>query len=261
MIKKIKIFIVTYNDYDSLNANLESLFALDFIHCDVSVHVINNHTNFRLNEKFVDKVTVLHNQTRPNFSRGHLSRNWNQALINEFQNLNASDCDLVIGCQDDIVWNSDAFQKLLSIHEKYSFYTCAPGDGLWSIKPEAVKKIGMWDERFCAITYQEADYFLRAVKYNREHSSINDVHHKRVHNPTEHIAKKVIGTRKHSAESQFVWKYTLSLFQKKWPGMSPESWSNLSVIPDCVLENYVLYPYFEKDIEANNNCYFPFQIN
>lgn len=258
---RIKIFIVSYNDYDSLNSNLESLFSLDFSNCDVSVHVINNHTNFKINEKYADRVRVLHNQTRPNFSRGHLSRNWNQALINGFHDLNKPDCDIVIGCQDDIVWNSGAFQKLLSIHDKYSFYTCAPGDGLWSIKPEAVKKIGMWDERFCAITYQEADYFIRAVKYNKEFSSINDNHHRRVHNPTEHIAKKVIGIRKHSTESQYVWKYTLTLFQKKWPGISPESWTDLSAIPDCKIENFVYYPYFEKDIELRGKNYSEFSLN
>ena len=39
--------------------------------------------------------------------------------------------------------------------------------------------MGIWDERYCGIAYQEADYILRSAFHNPERSSINDQLHLR----------------------------------------------------------------------------------
>lgn len=92
---RIKIYFVTYMESQVLNETLDSFFST----CDnnkfCEICIINNHSIFFLEEKFVDKVRVIHNCGRPDFSTGHLSRNWNQAILHGFQNLNKLDCDIL----------------------------------------------------------------------------------------------------------------------------------------------------------------------
>ena len=66
------------------------------------------------------------------------------------------------------------FQNCLELHKKYSFIQFGRGCGFMSFKPEAIKKIGLWDERFCNIGFHEADYFLRAFLFNNESTTLND---------------------------------------------------------------------------------------
>lgn len=252
---KIKIYIVTYNDREVLNRNLSSLHDTDL--SDVEITVINNHSNFFIEPKFT-QVKVLHNSTRPDFSKGHLARNWNQAILNGFKDLNNPDCDILATCQDDTLWNADWKQSLIGIHQKYSFYACDWGDAMCSYLPQAVKTIGMWDERFNAISHQEGDYFLRAFLYNRDFSSINDVIHARVWNPTHSIIDR---TQQHSREHNGrtdAMAYTSSLFWSKW-GIDSQSWDieklkSMSTVP--LIQNFVYYPYFEKNIDFVGKNYY-----
>jgi hypothetical protein len=255
---RIKIYIVSYNHRESLDNNLSSLFAVDFKEHNVEIYIINNHSNFSMNESFYDKVHVLHNSTRPNFSNGHLSRNWNQALMNGFKDLSNPDCDIVVCAQDDTIWFADSIEKLVEIHKTYSFYTCTFGDGFCSYTSEAVKLIGMWDERFCALTFQEADYFLRAHLYNKEMSSINDrIVHGRVLNATsEIVGRKNI---RDQSSNNYVYRYSKNLFKLKWPDYEPEQWDDKigSLSTTSAITNFVLYPYFEKHINLDGKNYFP----
>jgi len=254
---KIKIYIVTYNDKEILEKNLTSLYQTDLT--DVEINIINNHSNFYIDDKFKD-INIFHNKLRPDFSRGHLSRNWNQAIINGFKDLTNPDCDILITCQDDTIWKPEWRDILYSIHENFSFYTCGWGDALCSYKPEAVKNIGLWDERFNGISHQEADYFIRAFLYNRNYSSINDHQHKRVWNETTNIIYRpnevIDNSREHNGR-EYVINYTHNLFIKKW-GIDPQPWNteNMSVIEKSIIENYILYPYFEKDINLTNKNYY-----
>jgi hypothetical protein len=175
----ISIYIVTYRSRVDLNNNIASILASG---ADVRINVINNHSEFFLEPKHEKAVTVLHNNLRPNFSLGHLARNWNQSLLHGFQDLRNPASDIVITVQDDVIFKSNWLPNLLDLHRRYSFITMGGGDAFCSYLPEAVRKIGMWDERFCSIGYQEGDYFLRALIYNRENSSINDIQHGRLHN-------------------------------------------------------------------------------
>ena len=60
--------------------------------------------------------------------------------------------------------------------------TFGQGDALQVMTPESIRTIGLYDERFCNIGYQEGDYFQRARILNNEKSSINDFTHLRLLN-------------------------------------------------------------------------------
>lgn len=253
---KVKIYIVTYNDVNSLYENLNSLMSSN-IDEEVEINVINNYSHLVLEEKY-NSINVLNNSLRPDFSRGHLSRNWNQALINGFKNLNDPDCDLVITTQDDIFWEKDWLPELKKIHETYSFYSADWGDNFCSHTPEFVKKVGIWDERFCGITFQEADYFLRSALFNLEGSSINDFHHGRVLNPTQQVIKRQNSNyRQHNGRNESH-DLTERLFKIKWHNMKPNDW-DLNYIKTMdkksTLSNFMLYPYFENSINKENGNY------
>lgn len=273
----INIYIVTYRSPVDLNNNIASILASG---ADVRINVINNHSEFFLEPKHEKAVTVLHNNLRPDFSTGHLARNWNQALIHGFRDLRNPASDIVITVQDDVIFEPDWLPRLVDLHRRYSFITMGGGDAFCSYLPEAMRRIGLWDERFCNIGFQEADYFLRALIYNRDDSSINDLIHARVHNALEgnaitslpfhmeldnaaereglkRTASMLITTphmkmhRKnaHNASMKFH-SLTESLFRRKW-GVSPRDWSaEHYAVRKPLIQNYITYPYFERDIEG-----------
>jgi len=149
---KIKIFIVTYQGENHLRDNLRSLFSG---HNDefneIEVNIINNHSEFKIDKEFQGLVNVYHNTLRPDFSTGHLARNWNQAIINGFKSLVNPDCELLITSQDDVIWKSDWYSTLTEIMQKYTFYTSGNGDAFCCYRAEAIRNIGLWDERFCTL--------------------------------------------------------------------------------------------------------------
>ena len=63
------------------------------------------------------------------------------------------------------------------MHKDFNFIVGSFGDNLVSYTSEAVKKIGIWDENFSGIQYKEADYWLRALIFNKDKSMINDTLH------------------------------------------------------------------------------------
>jgi len=146
---KLKFYIVTYNRYNDLHTTLDSLFNTDLFvnklydNWSKEVYIVNNHSNFNLAPKYQDKVTVLHNTMRPDFSCGHLSRNYNEIFINAFKDLNNPDCDLLMHSHDDNIFHPNFFEQLLLYHERYNLITFSQGCGFMSYTAEAVKKIGM----------------------------------------------------------------------------------------------------------------------
>ena len=102
--KTIKIFIITYKRADVLNQLLDNIFTSDFKDVpDTEVNIINNHTNFKITSKFKDKVNVIHNMCRPDWSGANLGENWNQALILGFKSLRNPDSQIVVTLQNDCV--------------------------------------------------------------------------------------------------------------------------------------------------------------
>ena len=181
--KRIKLFICTYNDDEVLFKNLDSVVKSDLMSHDYEVHILNNYKRLELPEKYYDfNIEVINNEARPDFSRGHLSRSWNQGIVNGFKSVKNPDADYVILSQNDVEVTENWIENLLRYHEKYDFILFGDGDALQSMNIESVKKVGLYDERFCGIAYHESDYQFRQMLLNREKSSINDFGRNILHN-------------------------------------------------------------------------------
>lgn len=257
---KIKHYIVTYNNNEILDKSLDSMSSvMEKYDKDVyQIFIINNHSDIFVDPKFSNRVQILNNALRPDFSTGHLSRNWNQAIINGFTDLNNPDCDIIITSQNDCEFDGDFIPNLIEWHKKYSFIQFGAGDHYISYTVDAIIKVGLWDERFCNIGHQEADYFLRQLLYNTDGCSINDHKHLRVHNgEINNIIKHTTsghdrGDLSHMESKQY---HTISegVYVKKWGdipynhavnGWSYEKLNKLKPLTP----SFVYYPYFEKNI-------------
>lgn len=256
---RIKVFIVSYKSENFLKENVDSLLSSDLVKHDHEINVINNYTgSFEIEEYLIQKrIKILHNNLRPDFSTGHLSRNWNQAIINGIKDLKNPDCDILVLCQNDTFFQNDWCEQTINLHEKYEFITMGGGDQFHSYLPEHIKKVGLWDERFCNIGYQEADYFIRSYLYNKDKATINDPLHGRIHNP---VNNRIIATGDHynggcrREESHLAslayHPISKKVLHQKW-GEFEENWSEhkLGRLPrESLIDNYVYYPYFEKDV-------------
>ena len=286
--KLMKIYIVTYKRSDILNDTLDKLFSSDFSSFqNTEVNIINNHSEFHLSQEFANKVNVIHNELRPDWSNGNLAENWNQAILNGFKSLTKPDCKYLVTLQNDTSVHPDWCGNLIKMHEEFSFIVGKYGDNLVSYTPEAVKKIGMWDENFFGVQYKEADYWIRALIFNKNRSCINDILHgvelNNKHaleldttidrNFIEELGFKGSNTLKRKAdnsEHQEIWKtrsgmykqYAWKYFYEKWKGTwtsEPEkqgwikNWSqefidNPPDIRKSNIKNIIKYIYFEKDL-------------
>lgn len=263
---RIKIFIVSYQNEDFLKNNIKSLLSSDIVNYNYSISVINNYTSQFSLDEFCNEnnVEVLHNYLRPDFSTGHLSRNWNQCIINGFKDLNNPDADIVVLSQNDSLFLEKWGSYVVEQHKTFDFITMGGGDQYHSYTPNHVKKVGLWDERFCNIGYQEYDYFIRSFLHNKEKISINDIKHKRVFCP---IPNNIIvdddylvgGMRQDPLHLESV-KYhniSMNILINKWGIESEKPWNvdYLSTLSSSNIPNFIYYPYFEKDIDYSNKNY------
>mgnify|MGYP001195727330 CR=1 FL=1 len=258
---KIKIYVLTYDDEHHLNTGLNGLFSSNLAAYDTSVFIINNHTNFNLHKDFENRVSVLHNVLQPDFGTGHCGRNWNQALMHGFKDLNNPDCDLVVCIQDDTIYYSNWLGLLVKAHTEmgYEFVACGQGDNLCSYTPIAVKKTALWDERFCGLHYAEHDFFLRVAMYIGDKASINDRVHGRKYGynflPFSIIDKQswVPGEKKYQLGSARQWldETCHQILKAKWGKYCEElivsEYVNKPMKPN--IPGYIYYPYFEKGID------------
>lgn len=262
---KIKQYIVTYNNNHVLHDCLESIFnnLSDYELSILDVYVINNHSNFNINEKFKNKVNVIHNSGRPDFSTGHLARSWNQCIIHGFVDLNNPSADIVATCQNDTIFKKNYVNNLIELHKTYDFVNFGHGDNFISYSPNAIKKVGLWDERFCNIGHQETDYFIRIAKYLYNKSTYNDVgKHLPFHiNPVNNNIIEIIksGNQRNDVnhiKSKEYHTHSLNILLKKW-GISKHPVFLKSTYGDVLnytqlLNNYFYYPYFEKNIDIQS---------
>jgi hypothetical protein len=267
---KIRLFIVTYKRREKLAETLSSLLA-GIGSNQVDLFIINNHDDFHLDPAHAPFVRrVFHNQTRAPFSTGHLARNWNEAIILGFESLKSPACDLLITSQDDVEFRPGWLDRILTWSDKLSFMQFGAGDELCVYRPQAVTRTGLWDERYCHIGFQEADYFLRCVMHNPESSSINDFHHGRVYNPLENMKDEGLVVRlypeavKHSmaqADPVHAATYAYDLWSgnvfrqkygRQWRKLAGQWPAHIqSIAPKRFrIPTYAYYPYFEKDIRS-----------
>jgi len=266
---RVSIYIVTYRNPVDLNRNISSILASG---ADVQINVINNHSQFFLEPEHEKAVMVLHNSLRPDFSTGHLARNWNQALLHGFKDLKSPANDIVVTVQDDVLFKVDWLSRLVNLHRRYNFITQGIGDAFCSYLPEAVRKVGLWDERFCSIGWGEGDYFLRSLIYDRDGCSINDPAHGRLHNvvgggvdrhslSSDGTAKRAdallitcppmnVDRKDAHLTSLKFHPLAATVFKQKW-GVSDVQWTTEhQALRRSLVPNYLMYPYFEKDVEG-----------
>jgi hypothetical protein len=264
---KIKQYIVTYNNNKLLNKCLESMKGVTH-----EIFIIDNFGNCEI-EDFNLNVTIIKNELRPKFSTGHLSKDWNAGLVNGFQNLNNPDANIVILNQNDTIFKKNYVNKLIELHIKFDFIQMGSGDEFMSFTPSAVKQVGLFDERFCNIGFQEADYFLRCLLYNKNKSTINDNQHDRILNKLNDndiiLENVVCGHNREEQSTMDSSKYHKNshiMFNFKWKEFPldrnwsriPENYDLSNVKPQ--LSN-IMYPYFEKDINTLQQQNFIFNFN
>ena len=198
--RQIRVFIVIYKDLKNLQRLLLSIAHSDLLKHTHEVVVINNYgclkdlieriraENSRLNLRIID------NSVRPDFATGHLARDWNTALIQGFKDLDDPISDVVVLMQGDTnvkaSWASTLWDH--HINQNFSFLQAGAGDEIHSYTAEAVRDIGIWDERFCGIGFQEADYFFRA-KCSNVNIMLNDYHHGRWVHAKDTLSDQVLG--------------------------------------------------------------------
>lgn len=177
--KKMKIYVITYKRSEILNDSLDKLFSSDFSKLEnTEVNIINNHTDFKLKPEFEKRVNVLHNVLRPDWSNGNVSENYNQAFINGVKNLHKPATELLVTMQNDAAVHSNWCEHLFDMlyAQKFNFVVGHFGDNVVCHTPESIMNIGMWDENLPG-QYKEADYWIRALRQNRQGSCINDTLH------------------------------------------------------------------------------------
>lgn len=244
----MRVFICTYNNPQMLDRCLSNVLKVK----DIDVTVINNGIPLISKDK---NLKIINNVARPLFSAGHLARTWNQALMHGFVSLMEPATDFVVTLQDDVVLLDGWAENIVKHHQKYGFVQMGRGDEFCSYTAHSVQSIGMWDERFCNIQYQEADYFLRAKLFYGQWASINDDSsaHQRAHNKIENdlIDLGVLtGNDRHeeyNTRSKIYQSHSAMMFEKKW-GISPENWSEDNMPDAPLIDSYITYPYFEIQI-------------
>ena len=247
----IKLFIVTYDNSPDLNANLESLYNQSYK--DFQLNIINNHSNFSIKRKYKKIIhKIYHNELRPNFSTGHLARNWNQALILGFVNLINPACDIVITAQDDTIFLPNFFENIIEAHKVYSFIQQGSGDNVCSYTPDAIHNAGIWDEQFCNIGFQEFDYLNKQLLFNDKciikngrQLSPNQLQGELIKRPENNDKRAYHHVTSQSTGHEISFNY----FNHKYGGQAQliiDGTPQQQVIP-----TYYTYPYFEKDIRNN----------
>ncbi len=257
---KIKAYFITYKNNAELNKTLDSFAKSGILKHDFEAIVVNNSVDTPVVNNSEVPIRVVENNTRPSFSTGHLSRNWNECLMDGFKDVNNPDCDIVILSQNDNRFLPDTIDNLIESHKAYSFIQSGGGDTFHSYTIDAIKKVGLWDERFCGIGYQEADYLLRQFLFNPQHS-IKDEMHSRVSNP---LGFDILGVNhngftrgcEHHLKSMKNHEFSRRVFEAKWGGVQPNVWDEMTR-SRAILNNkqFVLYPYFEKHLDSLNYFY------
>lgn len=270
---KSKIYILTYQREKVLFDTIRKVLNSTDIG-NTEINVINNYGKLNLPEEF-SKVNIINNETRPDWSNGNMAENWNQAIIHGFKDLNNPDCDNVITLQNDAAIHKDWYKTITELHKKYEFIVGQFGDNVVSYTPNHIKKVGIWDERFCGLPHKESDYWLRSIIHNKELSTINDKQAKRTYNLTKEAEKLDVNTKnrdrdwrriktqsqgrrthnnKKTTGNYYISAYIIKYYKWKWnldvdptkfmiSNWDSETFKNLNPKKEIIK-----YPYFEKDI-------------
>lgn len=259
---KIKLYILTYKNSKILNEwLLKSLYESNFDQDNVEVNIINNHSDFEIYPEYQDKkINVLHNVLRPDRSLAYVAKNWNEAIVNGFQSLKKPDCDAVITIQNDTILLPTWYEHTIKLLKKYNLIIFGAGDQFIVHTPESVKRIGLWDERFCGVNYHEADYLTRAFILNKDKTTCNDTIHSRDWNLEDN--KILLDTRDRVSGNQtvngnperlqFYTLYNHCFYELKWKCMpyGVEHKIQRVHLDKPKFPSMFHYIWFEKDVET-----------
>jgi glycosyltransferase involved in cell wall biosynthesis len=265
---RVVIVVVTYRNEQLLERCLDSIIRADDVQdVERKIIVLNNYDRLSLSTCLEPHVRVINNEGRPDFSTGHLARSWNQGIMHSIHDINNPDCDVLILAQNDAEFKPTYLSAILDLvgpERSYDYMTVGVGDEVQVMTPASIKAIGLYDERFCNIGYQEMDYMSRAKFVMGSRVSINDHGHGRTHNPVDAntiekiIVRNIHGHARNDEYHCISLKYhTISyeLLKHKWnnnvnPFNLPE--------PQTVPKQYMLYPYFEKALPNLEQKYIVF---
>lgn len=273
----VRVFLVTYQNPVSVLKVLTTLDKSDLREYSHEVIVKDNHclhgqaaTIDDLNSQLPSlsiNVRVCCDFFRPARATGHLSRDWNYGLIAGFNDVDRPRSGLVVLAQSDTFFAPTWATTLHTAMDERSllYATFGIGDQVQAFRPEAVKLVGLFDERFCNIGYQEADYMVRAVQALATRASINDVHHGRIFNglpasTQDAVATSPLHIRNMDAHYKSIVYHnvSMSVFETKWKRMTAAYWNTtlggdadvtrtLSVFPVGGMSLApTMYPYFER---------------
>lgn len=263
---KVKIFVVTYKNEKILNDwFLKSLQESTYPKDSVKLEILNNYSNnLFIDQKYIHIVNFVHHNTvRLDCSTGHLARDWNHGFMNAFIDLTKPKNDAAMLLQNDTILLPNWYEKLCFVMKKYDFVTYGAGDQCQIVNAKCIKKIGIYDERFCNIACQAGDFILRNLLYNPLRTSINDRYHGRWHNEEKnHIPIKETPTGAQRKDVNNITANThtdvsLNFWDEKWKIIKPcfwekDSWGTRKLVLESgapFVKTHILYPYFEKDIE------------
>ena len=288
-INNMAIFIVTYKTEKLLEENIQSILDSDikkFVN-NFTITVINNyHEKFDIEKKINSYgVKVIHNYLRSCDMKGHLARNWNESIIMGFGSVNNPKNDIVVLCQDDTKFKENWVENLLKHHidHGYEWVSNGCGDQFQSFFGTShIKKVGLYDERFNSIQFQEGDYYFRSLIYNESKVSILCWCHNWVYNALGDEKERIwlvdVGStycgyrRRTNEEGKSDWRYSQGnwdFFLHKW-GITeddklviggPKTWENslYKKIKErgniSAIKNIMFYPFFEKDCELGDKNY------
>jgi hypothetical protein len=271
--RAFRVFVVTFRAHAAATKVVEELLRSDLTDFTFEISVINNWGTFAFpldNPLFAahaGNLTVINNYGRPEWSWGHLSRDWNVAALYGFKNLADPNSEVVVGVQGDA---SIAPQWAHAIYDEHTkngmiFISAGRGDAFHSWTAEGVRKLGLWDEHYCDIGFQEEDMFLRAVILEPTRVRISDFAHRRTHNPFP--VNPVAGDGDHDREGHPVEHWHSELYHAtKWPEWNAKMsgwWANttdLSLRPR--ISTYYSYPYFEWRLEGlKDRLGYPYEVD
>jgi GT2 family glycosyltransferase len=108
---QIKAYFITYKNNKELSDTITSFVYNGGKVCDITI--VNNSPSVPISIPYIPiNYKVIDNNTRPDFSTGHLARNWNECLVDGFKDVNNPDCDIVILSQNDVRYSKGFIDKL-----------------------------------------------------------------------------------------------------------------------------------------------------
>jgi hypothetical protein len=191
---QMRVFVVVYKKHSLAQQLVAQLLSSDLVLLSFEITVISNWGHFTLPDappfaNFNGSLSVIQNTIRSPRSWGHLAREWNAALMHGFGNLEKPQSDVVVLIHGDASLTGGQWaQELYAEHGGADgggtlFLQSGRGDIFTSVTAEGVRTIGIWDEHFVDVGAQEADYFLRAVRFGFDRVRISDFGHLRMHRP------------------------------------------------------------------------------